>query len=161
MILWPLNLPFHWTCFTRAKAKNGNHALRSQLEERNITIPTGRRKAASVSLFTSLLEGKQSCCKVEFNVLFSGSLLNCWGFWAGPYPIAYWNIPTISRPNIVDIWRGLQTHEVNFRKFEENYLYKGGKSLIWVVALSMPVPPRKFLVSQSTPRRALPLSPII
>ena len=44
--------------YFRAKAKNGNHALRTQLEERDITIPTGRRKAASVSLFTSLLEGE-------------------------------------------------------------------------------------------------------
>ena len=53
-----LNVSLLGGVLRRAKAKNGNHALRSQLEERNITIPTGRRKAASVSLFTSLLEGR-------------------------------------------------------------------------------------------------------
>ncbi|KAL5248220.1 hypothetical protein ACHWQZ_G017412 [Mnemiopsis leidyi] len=64
-----LNVSLLGGVLRRAKAKNGNHALRSQLEERNITIPTGRRKAASVSLFTSLLEGESAQLANDFNTL--------------------------------------------------------------------------------------------
>eukprot|EP00116_Pleurobrachia_bachei_P001540 sb/3461802/ len=64
-----LNVSLLGGVLRRAKAKNGNHALRTQLEERNISIPTGRRKAASTSLFTSLLEGESSQLAIDFNTL--------------------------------------------------------------------------------------------
>lgn len=42
----------------RAKSKNGGRALREKLEKIGMSLPAGRRKAATVTLFTSLVEGK-------------------------------------------------------------------------------------------------------
>ena len=42
---------------SRAKSKNGGTALRQRLETIGLSLPPGRRKAASVSLLTSLVEG--------------------------------------------------------------------------------------------------------
>ena len=43
----------------RAKSKNGGRALREKLEKIGLSLPAGRRKAATVTLLTSLVEGKQ------------------------------------------------------------------------------------------------------
>ena len=41
----------------RAKSKNGGKVLRDKLERIGMTLPSGRRKAANVTLLTSLVEG--------------------------------------------------------------------------------------------------------
>jgi len=41
----------------RAKSKNGGRALRDKLEKIGLSLPAGRRKAATVTLLTSLVEG--------------------------------------------------------------------------------------------------------
>ena len=43
---------------TRAKSKNGGKSLRDKLEKIGLSLPAGRRKAAQVTLLTSLVEGK-------------------------------------------------------------------------------------------------------
>ena len=42
----------------RAKSKNGGRCLREKLDKMGMNLPSGRRKAASVTLFTSLVEGE-------------------------------------------------------------------------------------------------------
>ena len=42
----------------RAKSKNGGRALRDKLEKIGLNLPAGRRKAATVTLLTSLVEGR-------------------------------------------------------------------------------------------------------
>lgn len=41
----------------RAKSKNGGKSLRESLEKIGLNLPAGRRKAANVTLLTSLVEG--------------------------------------------------------------------------------------------------------
>ena len=43
----------------RAKSKNGGKFLRDRLDRIGLALPAGRRKAANVTLLTSLVEGKQ------------------------------------------------------------------------------------------------------
>ena len=40
-----------------AKSKNGGRALRDKLDKIGLSLPAGRRKAASITLLTSLVEG--------------------------------------------------------------------------------------------------------
>ncbi|CAG5133487.1 unnamed protein product, partial [Candidula unifasciata] len=42
----------------RAKSKNGGRSLRDKLEKIGLSLPAGRRKAANVTLLTSLVEGE-------------------------------------------------------------------------------------------------------
>lgn len=42
----------------RAKSKNGGRSLRDKLEKIGLALPAGRRKAANVTLLTSLVEGE-------------------------------------------------------------------------------------------------------
>merc|ERR1719309_1488595 len=42
----------------RAKSKDGGKLLRDKLEKLGMTLPAGRRKAANVTLLTSLVEGE-------------------------------------------------------------------------------------------------------
>lgn len=44
--------------FRRAKSKNGGRLLREKLEKIGLNLPAGRRKAANVTLLTSLVEGE-------------------------------------------------------------------------------------------------------
>ena len=46
----------------RAKSKNGGRLLREKLEKIGLNLPAGRRKAANVTLLTSLVEGKRVAC---------------------------------------------------------------------------------------------------
>ena len=46
-------------CVFRAKSKNGGKCLREKLEKIGLSLPAGRRKAAQVTLLTSLVEGKK------------------------------------------------------------------------------------------------------
>lgn len=48
---------FHAFCVDRAKSKNGGKCLREKLEKIGLNLPAGRRKAANVTLLTSLVEG--------------------------------------------------------------------------------------------------------
>ena len=57
-------LPVKHMWYCRAKSKNGGRALREKLEKIGLNLPAGRRKAATVTLFTSLVEGM-----VDFDVL--------------------------------------------------------------------------------------------
>ena len=41
-----------------AKSKNGGKSLREALEKIGLNLPAGRRKAANVTLLSSLVEGK-------------------------------------------------------------------------------------------------------
>ena len=52
----------------RAKSKNGGRALREKLEKIGLSLPAGRRKAATVTLLTSLVEGTlyRLCCVLIF-----------------------------------------------------------------------------------------------
>ena len=43
----------------RAKSKDGGKVLRDKLEKIGMSLPAGRRKAANVTLLTSLVEGNQ------------------------------------------------------------------------------------------------------
>ncbi|XP_048638656.1 transcription factor AP-2-epsilon [Marmota marmota marmota] len=45
-------------CISRAKSKNGGRCLRERLEKIGLNLPAGRRKAANVTLLTSLVEGE-------------------------------------------------------------------------------------------------------
>ena len=50
-----------WSVFFllfRAKSKNGGRMLREKLDKIGMTLPAGRRKAANVTLLTSLVEGE-------------------------------------------------------------------------------------------------------
>ena len=49
----------------RAKSKNGGRCLREKLDRLGLNLPAGRRKAANVTLLTSLVEGKRLCPKVS------------------------------------------------------------------------------------------------
>ena len=42
-----------------AKSKSGGRFLRDKLEKIGMNLPAGRRKAAAITLLTSLVEGKQ------------------------------------------------------------------------------------------------------
>lgn len=42
----------------RAKSKNGGRSLRDKLEKIGLSLPAGRRKAANVTVLTSLVEGR-------------------------------------------------------------------------------------------------------
>ena len=42
----------------RAKSKDGGRKLREKLQRMGLSLPAGRRKAANVTLMTSLVEGK-------------------------------------------------------------------------------------------------------
>lgn len=42
----------------RAKSKNGGRCLREKLDRLGLNLPAGRRKAANVTLLTSLVEGE-------------------------------------------------------------------------------------------------------
>lgn len=44
--------------YIRAKSKNGGRDLRNKLEKIGVNLPAGRRKAATTTLLTSLVEGK-------------------------------------------------------------------------------------------------------
>lgn len=48
--------------FRRAKSKNGGRLLREKLEKIGLNLPAGRRKAANVTLLTSLVEGELKYC---------------------------------------------------------------------------------------------------
>lgn len=51
---------FKWFSFLiifSAKSKNGGRLLREKLEKIGLNLPAGRRKAANVTLLTSLVEG--------------------------------------------------------------------------------------------------------
>jgi hypothetical protein len=43
----------------RAKSKNGGKFLRDKLDRIGLALPAGRRKAANVTLLTSLVEGNE------------------------------------------------------------------------------------------------------
>ena len=43
---------------SRAKSKDGGRNLRDKLDKIGLALPAGRRKAANVTLLTSLVEGK-------------------------------------------------------------------------------------------------------
>ena len=44
--------------FYSAKSKDGGRNLRDKLDKIGMALPAGRRKAANVTLLTSLVEGK-------------------------------------------------------------------------------------------------------
>lgn len=50
----------------RAKSKNGGRCLREKLDRLGLNLPAGRRKAANVTLLTSLVEGKRPSREVTF-----------------------------------------------------------------------------------------------
>ena len=52
--------------FSRAKSKNGGRLLREKLEKIGLNLPAGRRKAANVTLLTSLVEGE---CQAVFLIV--------------------------------------------------------------------------------------------
>lgn len=55
--LFELILKMKYVFVYRAKSKNGGRLLREKLEKIGLNLPAGRRKAANVTLLTSLVEG--------------------------------------------------------------------------------------------------------
>lgn len=55
----------------RAKSKNGGKSLRDKLEKIGLSLPAGRRKAAQVTLLTSLVEGTfvKKCKETTYSLL--------------------------------------------------------------------------------------------
>lgn len=53
----------------RAKSKNGGRALRDKLDKIGVALPAGRRKAATITLFTSLVEGEAVRLSRDFSYL--------------------------------------------------------------------------------------------
>jgi len=51
----------------RAKSKNGGKTLRDKLEKIGLSLPAGRRKAAQVTLLTSLVEGEAAHLAADFD----------------------------------------------------------------------------------------------
>lgn len=51
----------------RAKSKNGGKSLRDKLEKIGLSLPAGRRKAAQVTLLTSLVEGEAAHLAADFD----------------------------------------------------------------------------------------------
>ncbi len=51
----------------RAKSKNGGRLLREKLEKIGVNLPAGRRKAATVTLLTSLVEGEAAHLARDFH----------------------------------------------------------------------------------------------
>ncbi|XP_078398448.1 transcription factor AP-2-beta isoform X5 [Cetorhinus maximus] len=68
----------------RAKSKNGGRSLREKLEKIGLNLPAGRRKAANVTLLTSLVEGEAVhlardfgyICETEFPAKAAADYLN-------------------------------------------------------------------------------------
>ena len=68
----------------RAKSKDGGKMLRSKLDRIGMTLPAGRRKAANVTLLTSLVEGEAIhlardfgyVCETEFPAKYLGEYLS-------------------------------------------------------------------------------------
>lgn len=56
----------HFTFVHRAKSKNGGRCLREKLDRLGLNLPAGRRKAANVTLLTSLVEGQKRSFSVRF-----------------------------------------------------------------------------------------------
>ena len=54
------NMSKHTILLFRAKSKDGGRNLRDKLDKIGLALPAGRRKAANVTLLTSLVEGKSS-----------------------------------------------------------------------------------------------------
>uniref|UniRef100_A0A0N5AL51 TF_AP-2 domain-containing protein n=1 Tax=Syphacia muris TaxID=451379 RepID=A0A0N5AL51_9BILA len=55
----------------RAKSKNGGKSLRDSLEKIGINLPAGRRKSASITLLTSLVEGEAMHLAKDFSLACS------------------------------------------------------------------------------------------
>ena len=63
-------MAFSFCSVDRAKSKNGGRALRDQLEKIGLNLPAGRRKAATVTLITSLAEGESLLrLRVKFSLV--------------------------------------------------------------------------------------------
>lgn len=65
----------------RAKSKNGGRLLREKLEKIGLNLPAGRRKAANVTLLTSLVEGMIREMNFQFmffhiHVTFTGEAIH-------------------------------------------------------------------------------------
>lgn len=69
-----LTYVFVFSC--RAKSKNGGRSLREKLDKIGLNLPAGRRKAANVTLLTSLVEGRT--CHSVVQSTFTG---NCCLHW--------------------------------------------------------------------------------
>lgn len=61
-----LSFSYQTSCF-RAKSKNGGRILREKLEKIGVSLPAGRRKAATVTLLTSLVEGEAAHLARDFH----------------------------------------------------------------------------------------------
>ena len=64
----------HHLITVRAKSKDGGKVLRDKLEKIGMSLPAGRRKAANVTLLTSLVEGENT----SFDQLVTRELLRIW-----------------------------------------------------------------------------------
>ncbi|CAF1425387.1 unnamed protein product [Adineta ricciae] len=53
----------------RAKSKNGGRDLRNKLEKIGVNLPAGRRKAATTTLLTSLVEGEANQLAIDFRTV--------------------------------------------------------------------------------------------
>ena len=56
LTFWTYTIPTFF--LSRAKSKSGGRFLRDKLDKIGMNLPAGRRKAAAVTLLSSLVEGK-------------------------------------------------------------------------------------------------------
>uniref|UniRef100_A0A8C2UTK6 Transcription factor AP-2-alpha n=1 Tax=Chinchilla lanigera TaxID=34839 RepID=A0A8C2UTK6_CHILA len=78
-----INIPDQ-TVIKKAKSKNGGRSLREKLDKIGLNLPAGRRKAANVTLLTSLVEGEAVhlardfgyVCETEFPAKAVAEFLN-------------------------------------------------------------------------------------
>ncbi|KAH0617931.1 hypothetical protein JD844_016696 [Phrynosoma platyrhinos] len=79
-----LLLLLFFNVWNRAKSKNGGRSLREKLDKIGLNLPAGRRKAANVTLLTSLVEGEAVhlardfgyVCETEFPAKAVADFLN-------------------------------------------------------------------------------------
>ncbi|CAF3840919.1 unnamed protein product [Rotaria magnacalcarata] len=60
---------FFFRLHIRAKSKNGGRDLRNKLEKIGVNLPAGRRKAATTTLLTSLVEGEANQLAIDFRTV--------------------------------------------------------------------------------------------
>lgn len=91
--------------FHRAKSKNGGRCLREKLDRLGLNLPAGRRKAANVTLLTSLVEGKTllTSAVLFILVMLSNSLVLIYNLFRACFiRLFFWFCAQVRRST----WRG-------------------------------------------------------
>lgn len=74
--------------YHRAKSKNGGRSLREKLDKIGLNLPAGRRKAANVTLLTSLVEGESGAVNLVLTLAVPAILDLDWDQTLPPAPLS-------------------------------------------------------------------------